>query len=150
MKVPCSVVQDLIPLIKDNVASEDSVKLVCNHLNTCNNCKLEFENDISPRPMEIDDKRIVSSITKILFFSSSALLFIGAFIGMALNKNSSSNLMPALTAVLGITFIGVLIYKFNLKGDRGFRRFFIGKAIGTMVIFVLLAIYLLIKYLLGI
>jgi len=40
--------------------------------------------------------------------------------------------------------------KFNLKEDFIMNRFFMGKAIGTIIVFTLLGIYLLLKYVLHI
>ena len=148
MNVSCEVILDLIPLVKDNVASEDSIELVGEHLKSCESCKLEFENYALPIPKEIDDKRVVSSIKKKLLLITSALLFIGASIGMAINGKASSNLVPALFAIIGIVSIGILILKFDIKGDGRVKRFFIGKAIGTIIIFAALGIFLLLKYVL--
>lgn len=146
MNISCDVILDLIPLVKDNVASEDSIKLVTEHLKGCERCKLEFGVHTLPIQAEFDDKRVVSSIKKKLFLAMSALLLIGAFIGMALNKNSHLNLIPAIIVVLGIIFVGIIIIKFDLKGDGYVKRFFIGRAIGTIIIFSILGIYLLLKY----
>ncbi|MBL4932205.1 zf-HC2 domain-containing protein [Clostridium paridis] len=149
MNISCDIILDLIPLVNDRVASEDSIKLVAEHIKGCESCKLEFESHTLPIRTELDDKKVVSSIKKKLFFAMSALLLIGAFIGMALNKNSHSNFMPAIIVVLGIAFVGIMIFKFDLKGDRNMKSFFVGKAIGTIIIFAILGIYLLIKYVLN-
>ena len=148
MKTSCDVILDLIPLVKDNVASEDSIKLVSDHLKNCENCKLEFENYTLQINSEVNDKKVVSSIKKRLFLASSALLFIGAFIGMAINKNSSTNFIPAIIVILAIAFVGMLILKFDLKEDKNMKRFFMGRAIGSIILFAILGIYLLLKYVL--
>ena len=54
--------------------------------------------------------------------------------------------MPIIITVLSIVIAGILIFKFDSKGDESVRRFFVGKAIGTIVIFAILGIYLLLKY----
>lgn len=146
MNTPCNVILDLIPLVKDHVASEESIKLVQEHVSSCENCKVEFESHGLPARTEIDDKKVVSTIRKKLFIITSVLLLTGAFIGMALGRNTSSNLMPAIIAVLGIAFLGILVLKFDLKGDRSVRRFYIGKAVGTLIVFAVVGIYLLLKY----
>ncbi|MBK1810698.1 zf-HC2 domain-containing protein [Clostridium sp. YIM B02505] len=148
MNISCDVVLDLIPLVKDNVASEDSVKLVKDHIKNCESCKIEFGIHTLPIDTELNDKRVVSTIKKNLILAMSALLLIGAFIGMALNKNSHSNFMPAVIVVLGIVSVGIIIFKFDLKGDRNMKNFFVGRAIGTIIIFGILAIYLLLRYVL--
>ena len=148
MNVPCDIILDLIPLVKDNVASEGSINLVSEHLESCENCKLEFENYSLPIQKEVDDKRVLFSIKKKLFLITSALLFLGTFIGMVLNKSTSSNFMPTIIIALSIVIMGILIFKFNSKGDESVRRFFAGKAIGTIIVFAILGIYLLLKYVL--
>lgn len=145
MSISCDVILDLIPLVKDNVASDESVKLVAEHIKSCEKCQLEFEGHTLPMQAVIDDKKVISSIKKKLFFAMSALLLIGAFMGMALNKDSHSNFMPAVVVVLGIGFVSILIFKFDLKGDSHMKKFFIGRAIGTIIVFVILGIYLLFK-----
>ena len=42
MKLPCSVVQDLLPLYHDNVCSENSSALIEEHLKDCPACQEEF------------------------------------------------------------------------------------------------------------
>ncbi|HBW34116.1 MAG TPA: hypothetical protein DEF89_01575 [Desulfosporosinus sp.] len=66
---------------------------------------------------------------------------------MALNNKTSPSLMP-ITIVFGIAFVGILILKFDIKGDKSMNRFFAGKAVGTIIVFGLLGIYLLLKYVL--
>lgn len=148
MSVSCDVISDLIPLVKDNVASEDSIRLVSEHLMSCEKCKLEFESYTFPIRTEFDDRRVVSSIKKKLVFGVSALLLIGGTIGMVLSNNTSSNFLAVLIAVLSIAIVGLMLYKFDLKGERRVSRFFMGKAIGTIVVFIILGIYLLLKYVL--
>lgn len=39
MKYPCSLIQDLLPLYHDGVCSEESSKIIENHLSECSSCK---------------------------------------------------------------------------------------------------------------
>lgn len=148
MNLSCNVVLDLIPLVKDHVASEDSMKLVTDHLENCESCRLEFENYTLPMQTDINDKKVVAAIKKKLLFITSALLLTGASIGMALNNSVSSGFVPVIFIVLGIALLGGLIYIFDSKGGGGVNRFFMGRAIGTIIIFALVGIYLLLKYVL--
>ena len=43
MKLSCNIIRDLLPLVADNLASEDTVKLVNEHMNDCKECKREYE-----------------------------------------------------------------------------------------------------------
>lgn len=148
MKTSCGVILDLMPLVKDNVASEDSIRLVSDHLESCESCRLEFENYTLPMQTEINDKKLLFSIRKKLLITASALLLIGGSIGMILNNSVSSTMVPVIIIILSISIIGILFFKVNLKGDDGMNRFFMGKAIGSIIIFALLGLYLLLKYVL--
>ncbi|MDF2943814.1 MAG: hypothetical protein K0S01_2672 [Herbinix sp.] len=145
MNTSCDVIMDLIPLVKDNVASEDSKKLVMEHSKDCESCKQVLESDSLPSQIELNDKKVITSIKKKLFFAMSVLLLIGGVIGMALNKNSDTNIMPSITIVVGIIFVGILFFKFNPIGDRKVSNFFLGRAIGTIILIVLLGIYFILK-----
>ncbi|MBU5485202.1 zf-HC2 domain-containing protein [Clostridium sp. MSJ-11] len=43
MKISCDVIRDLLPLYYDNICSEESRKLVNEHIETCEKCKMELE-----------------------------------------------------------------------------------------------------------
>lgn len=42
-KISCSVVKDLLPLYVDGVLTEESCKLVKNHIDGCSACKVQYE-----------------------------------------------------------------------------------------------------------
>ena len=44
MKVPCGVIRDLLPLYAENLAGEESKKLVEEHLSECETCQKELAN----------------------------------------------------------------------------------------------------------
>ena len=43
MKLSCDTIQDMLPLVAEDLASEDTVKLVKEHIKDCKDCKLEYE-----------------------------------------------------------------------------------------------------------
>lgn len=43
MNIPCSIIKDLLPLYHDNVCSEDTKRVVEEHLKTCPDCRGEYE-----------------------------------------------------------------------------------------------------------
>lgn len=82
MNLPCNVILDLIPLVKDNVASEETNKLVKNHIQSCENCK-EILNSFSlenQKEKEINDKKIIKKIKKHSFIIGTSLLILGVTI----------------------------------------------------------------------
>lgn len=54
MKLSCDTIQDILPLVAEDLASEDTVKLVNEHLKNCSECKQEYE----------DIKKIENNLTK--------------------------------------------------------------------------------------
>lgn len=43
MKIKCSVIKDLLPLYAEKLTSEDSDKLIAEHISNCSDCKNEYE-----------------------------------------------------------------------------------------------------------
>ena len=68
MKYPCSLIKDLLPLYHDGVCSEESNKIIENHLSECSSCKdyynfLSCETDESftaPQNAELEMKKAAS------------------------------------------------------------------------------------------
>lgn len=85
--ISCDVYLDLIPLVRDGVASEDSNKLVYEHIANCEGCRLELENTGIITAGMIEDKKIIKSIKKSLFLSGFVLLICGAFIGIGISNS---------------------------------------------------------------
>ena len=44
-KITCDICKDLMPLVKDGIASEDSRLAVMEHVNECETCKKLFESE---------------------------------------------------------------------------------------------------------
>lgn len=42
-KISCEIIRDILPLYYDNVCSDDSKRMVEEHLDNCQSCKLEFD-----------------------------------------------------------------------------------------------------------
>ena len=57
MKIPCSVIQDLLPLYHDNVCSPESSAVIEEHLKDCENCQEAFHKlEDSPWPQVEKEK----------------------------------------------------------------------------------------------
>lgn len=82
-KISCDICLDLIPLVEDNIASEDSRIAVMEHIKSCESCRDYYSGNNFKTP-EMDDKRIVRKIKKQLYFSAIIIIVLGAILGMAL------------------------------------------------------------------
>lgn len=87
MSVSCQVILDLIPLVKDNVASEESNVLVLEHIYECECCRLEFENYNVETLDSLNDKKIIASIKRRLLVIGIIILIAGSLIGVALTNS---------------------------------------------------------------
>lgn len=106
MNVSCKIIQDLIPLVKDGVASDDSTNLVREHVDRCETCKAEFdvsEGAATDSPPSVKDEQIIAAIKRSIYAARLSVLFIGAVVGIALSNSMGMfyNLliMPAVGAI---------------------------------------------------
>lgn len=58
MKITCNVIEDLLPLYVDDVASEDSRTLIDEHLKECEKCKRALNHMKENDSLSIEDERI--------------------------------------------------------------------------------------------
>jgi hypothetical protein len=65
-EVSCEVVQDLLPLTKDNIASEDSRHIIIKHIEDCEACRKDFQdqkNDLVKQD-NISDAKLVGYVKR--------------------------------------------------------------------------------------
>ena len=63
----CEIVRDLIPLVADDIASEESKKFVENHCETCDECKKELwiaKQDIKTEISDLSENQVWENIEK--------------------------------------------------------------------------------------
>ena len=134
-----------MPMVKDGVASESSVKLLTEHMSECEACKRLFETQDHTH-----EKASVPQVKKFkwaLFAFVALLMAIGGLIGSL--SSSANTPMPIALLIIGVLAL-ILIAIFLGRGKlNNMNKFFYGKAIGTVILFVLLGVYLLLKYALG-
>ena len=67
-KINCNIVKDILPLYVDNIVSEDTKKLVEEHLLNCNDCKKELsllKSDLETPTVVITEKDDIAFLKKI-------------------------------------------------------------------------------------
>lgn len=80
-KISCDMCMDLIPLVQDGVASDDSALAVKEHIAACPQCRALY--DERP-PVEADPSRINTKIKTKLRSFFAFLVLIGMFFGISL------------------------------------------------------------------
>lgn len=134
MKIPCKVVEDLLPLYHDSVCSQDSAALVEEHLAECKDCKNLFINmkkDAEPTISHIDDAAPMKSIRnkwakdkKKIFFKgivwalALCVFFVAGFMG--LTKWKCIPVSPDILEVSEVSRLadGRIIYHLNVKDNK--------------------------------
>lgn len=67
-KINCNIIKDILPLYADNIVSEDTKKLVEEHLLNCNDCKKELsllKSDLETPKVVITEKDDIAFLKKI-------------------------------------------------------------------------------------
>ena len=98
--VPCGVCLDLIPLVRDGVASEESIQLVLDHTAVCPSCREALGEEFR---QEVDDSKVLASIRRKLAHMGMMLLAAGIILGVVITESSAMFhnflLMPAAGAM---------------------------------------------------
>lgn len=91
-KISCDICMDLIPLVKDGIASEESCNAVINHINECESCKILFDefremNKINNENIKMNDKKIILKIKNQLAIGAMIMIILGSFIGVGISES---------------------------------------------------------------
>ena len=107
-KISCDVCMDLMPLVKDGVASEDSVSLVREHIASCPECKKIYGGDFQENEKsEVMEQKTKNKVKSFLAF----LTFLGMFFGVSLMLKDGMFYIAIITPVIGI--LSYMVYKWQ-------------------------------------
>lgn len=104
MRITCEIIKDLLPLYHDNVCSEDSRKLIEEHLSACEKCRDELKQiDIEIKAVKnTEDVKIMNNIAKkwkqdrlSSFFTGTLLFSIIASVGCLVAFNMIGSYVTA-------------------------------------------------------
>ena len=108
IKITCDICIDLMPLVQDDVASEDSNRAVEEHLKLCPTCRSMFE---GPIPSPSDSSQILKKIQqKTRVFVGMVLMF-GVFFGISITASSELFLNSLIMPVIGC--IGYYLFRWK-------------------------------------
>ncbi|MDY5911663.1 MAG: zf-HC2 domain-containing protein [Inconstantimicrobium porci] len=85
--ISCDVCIDLMMLVKDNAASDDSIKLVNKHISECEECRRVFEEDREALERPINDSEILKRIKRRISIITVIMLVIGTLTGVVLTNS---------------------------------------------------------------
>ena len=107
-KISCGICQDLIPLVVDNVAGEESKAAVEEHIGCCESCRKAYE-ESEPLFISPDDERVLRDLRRCRIMGVICLMAFGAVIGVGFSESQelfyNILIMPAIGAV-GVLALG--------------------------------------------
>lgn len=102
VNISCNVCLDLLPLVRDGVASEDSNILVKDHIQTCDSCRVLFESEGGVASTPNDDKvlrKVKNKLTLTLLMILFAGTLYGAVITDGMGQFYNFIIMPAIGGI---------------------------------------------------
>ena len=99
-EITCEVCMDLMPLVHDGVASDDSVNAVQQHIRQCPDCQALFEGQA---PLPSDKGKILDKLNRKIQLASAMVLMFGVLFGLMLTAGSgifhNALIMPIIGAI---------------------------------------------------
>ena len=103
MKISCDVCQDLIPIVKDDIASNDSKNLVLDHIKECQFCKEAYGDNVEKPTYE--DRAIIKDIRKKVYKLGLLIL-----VGTTLFGTAMTNSQGVFYNFLIMPLVGIIGY----------------------------------------
>lgn len=108
-KISCDMCIDLMPLVQDGVASDDSRNAVLRHLQECPDCRALYEGEI-PAPSKSHE--LLGKVQRRAQLFSAMVMMFGIFYGLMLTAGSELFLNVIIMPIIG----GLGYYLFRWKG----------------------------------
>lgn len=108
-KISCEVCRDLLPLVKDNVASSESVEAVNRHISNCPDCKQLCENDVFPELKISGAQSAFKRVKHRLMTFYTVLMFFAIYFGLSLTAGQELFFNCLIMPVVGV--LGYVIFR---------------------------------------
>lgn len=118
-KITCDMCMDLLPLVKDGIASEDSRRAVEEHVKICEACKKLYASEATePSSVNVDLELELGKLKRKLQTFSTVLMMFGVFFGLSLTASEemfyNSLVMPVIGALGYVIFRWKAVYQVPL------------------------------------
>ena len=107
-EISCDVCMDLIPLVQDGIASEDSREAVEQHIKHCESCAAYYSGTVSPAA---DTERLLMDVRRKVQFFFVMLLMFGIFFGLGLTGSSELFYNSLIMPIVGV--FGYVIFRWK-------------------------------------
>ncbi len=107
-EISCEVCVDLMPLVQDGIASEDSCHAVKSHIRDCPRCRALFQGELPKLP---DSELILKKFRKQLQLFGGLILLAGIFFGVSLSWGSGVFYNCLIMPVIGV--VGYCLFRWR-------------------------------------
>ena len=107
-EISCNVCMDLIPLVQDGIASEDSREAVEQHIKNCESCAACYTPTVPP---VADTERLMVDVRRKVQFFFVMLLMFGIFFGLGLTAGSELFYNSLIMPIIGV--FGYVIFRWK-------------------------------------
>ena len=108
-KITCDMCIDLMPLVQDGVASEDSRNAVLQHLQECPDCRALYEGEI---PAPTKSHELLDKVQRRAQLFSAMVMMFGIFYGLMLTAGNGIFMNVIIMPIIG----GIGYFLFRWKG----------------------------------
>ncbi len=107
-EITCDMCMDLIPLVQDGIASEDSRQAVEHHVHSCRSCRSLYSGQEQP---PVDGMHIWKKFQRKLRFSMAMIMVLGIFFGLGLTASSEMFYNSVVMPVIGV--LGYVVFRWK-------------------------------------
>lgn len=107
-EISCEMCMDLMPLVQDSIASEDSCEAVRQHITNCADCRAMFEGEVPP---PTDDLRSMKHIKRKMQVFGAMVLTFGVLFGLSLTASAGLFYNILIMPIVGA--LGYAIFRWN-------------------------------------
>lgn len=108
MEISCEMCMDLMPLVQDGIASEDSCRAVRQHIEGCEECRAMFGEAV---PLPVDDLRPMKQIKRKMQVFGAMVLMFGVLFGLSLTASAGLFYNILIMPIVGA--LGYVIFRWN-------------------------------------
>lgn len=110
-RITCDICRDLLPLVKDGVASADSEAAVRQHTEECVECARLFDAGSVPAVPEPEPPKALIRVKRRLMAIYSVLMMLGIYFGLSLTASSDEFFNCLIMPVVGV--FGYLTFRWK-------------------------------------
>lgn len=156
MKIECNVIKDLLPLYVDECCSEESAKLVAEHLETCESCRKEYDLMRETLQLQAEAPKAVtlhrisdwkaSLLQSVMLFVSFAIITLGVILEGSTPVGDKNGLWAVALIIPATGYLLSLANWFFLRVYKSRKRFSTGSCLATLGVTLLGYVWAVIHY----